>query len=780
MYWLELEIDLPEARSTLEYDVESFKTSADDADVLGTSSYGTVRRCYHDLLKYVVVKCMHCGGSIDAASTSFDVARREIRFLTRLNHPHIVQTYGITSWDQCFGIIMEEVKGGDLYNLMVVEKNIEVDWKARYRIIFELADALRYLHSHNPKYVHLNVKPENVLLTLNLSVKLADFGLVEITRDAGATSTTAPSAASSKYQYTPLYTAPERLKDVFGTKAKSSMDVYSFAMVCYEVITRQAVFQDAKANVTLLTNLIASRGLKPNTQLIDNLEDEMKKENSADLEIFQHLKNVMEKCWCFKAEDRPSMKKVVQEMNKFGASKESYESDTKSEADEITEPDQTAEQVSLKHFFPPFQRVSNFDASDKSGKHTELANDFAEAQYNLEAQKSTITSVEYDASCFTTSADQADVVGAGRYGVVRRCNHSLLKNVVVKCMHRGGSIDTTSNAFAVARKEIRFLTLFKHPHIVQSYGITVWDQCFGIIMEEAEGGNLHDLMIVNKHVKIDWKLRYKIIFHLADALKYLHFDNTEKPCVHLDIKPENILLTANLSVKLADFGSLDIAIATGATSTETLLSNQYTPVYTAPERLLNGCAAKPKRSMDVYSFAMVCYEVITRHAVSPDKAESFIDYINSVMHQGRKPNKKYIDDVKQELELSNNGDFEIFLKLKSIMENCWCFTPKDRISMNQVHKRLVDFAKSVNPYESFVNTNANEIAKIVLQNQKLVVKCDKKVSLKQHFPPFECIANSTDNTGQTADNGHISLPDQKTPIIETVEYDASSFTTSAN
>ena len=371
MYWLELEIDLHKARSTLEYDVGSFKTSADEADVKGTGSYGTVRRCYHDRLKYVVVKCMHCGGSTDAASTSIDVAKREIRFLTRLNHPNIVQTYGMTSWDQCFGIIMEEVKGGDLCTLMVVKRKIDVDWKARYRIIFELADALRYLHSHNPEYVHLDVKPENVLLTLNLSVKLADFGSVEIARVTGATSTTTPAAASSKNQFTPLYTAPERLKNIFGTKAKSSMDVYSFAMVCYEVITRQAVFRDVKASLSILTDAILNREVKPNGKLIDDVEDEVKKKNSADLEIFQHLKNVMEKCWCFEAKDRLSMKEVVQEMNKFAVYKESYESNTKSEADEITEPDQTAEQVSLNHFFPPFQRVSNFDASDKSDKHTD-------------------------------------------------------------------------------------------------------------------------------------------------------------------------------------------------------------------------------------------------------------------------------------------------------------------------------------------------------------------------------------------------------------------------
>ena len=182
--------------------------------------------------------------------------------------------------------------------------------------------------------------------------------------------------------------------------------------------------------------------------------------------------------------------------------------------------------------------------------------------------------MEYDASSFTTSANQADVVGTGSYGVVRRCYHNGLGNVVIKCIHCGGSIDTASKAIDVARKKIRFLTRFKHPHIVQIYGITTWSQCFGIIMEEVKCGNLSDLMVVNNHIKIGWKLRYKILHQLADALNYLHFHNPKKSYVHLDVKPENILLTLNLNVKLADFGSLEIAIATGATSTTTETSSK--------------------------------------------------------------------------------------------------------------------------------------------------------------------------------------------------------------
>ena len=147
------------------------------------------------------------------------------------------------------------------------------------------------------------------------------------------------------------------------------------------------------------------------------------------------------------------------------------------------------------------------------------------------------------------------------------------------------------------------LVRFNHDHIVRIYGMTSWDQCFGIVMEEVECGNLRDLLIVNEAIEeIGWKLRYRIVFQLASALSYLHHHDPNKSFVHLDIKPENVLLSKKLKVKLADFGALDIAIATGAKPTTTssiTASNQYTPLYTAPERL-EKLYCKPASPMDVY------------------------------------------------------------------------------------------------------------------------------------------------------------------------------------
>ena len=357
---------------SIDYDASSFITSANKDDVVGNGTYGVVRRCCHEDLGNVVVKCMYCAGSTDSTIVSIKEAQKQVRFLTRFKHKHIVRTLGLTSWGHCFGIIMEEVKCGNLRDLMIVNQDIiDIEWKLRYRIVFQLADALNYLHNDDPKksYIHLDIKPENVLLTNNLNVKVADFGSLEIAIVTGATATT--TELSSSTQYTPLYTAPERLLNVFDTKASCSMDVYSFAMICYEVITRQAVFQDARANVNLLLNLIASRGQKPNTKLLDNVEQKLKKQSSADLKIFQQLKHIMKSCWCSEAEERFSIKKVHNEMKKFAGSENPFKSDI----DHSGCADQIAKFISenkkrfeeyeirlpLKFHFPPFHEVANLN-----------------------------------------------------------------------------------------------------------------------------------------------------------------------------------------------------------------------------------------------------------------------------------------------------------------------------------------------------------------------------------------------------------------------------------
>ena len=136
----------------------------------------------------------------------------------------------------------------------------------------------------------------------------------------------------------------------------------------------------------------------------------------------------------------------------------------------------------------------------------------------------------------------------------------------------------------------------KHKNIVEIYGVTKWGNCIGFVMELVENGNLEDLLMEKPVGPVPWSLRLQIMEEMTDGLVYLH----SKSVVHGDLKPQNILLTLDHSIKLADFGAAEIcksrATFYGIGSQE---SKQYSPMYTAPEFLRDHSVRKTPK-MDIY------------------------------------------------------------------------------------------------------------------------------------------------------------------------------------
>ncbi|XP_078493101.1 ankyrin repeat and protein kinase domain-containing protein 1-like [Ciona intestinalis] len=215
----------------------------------------------------------------------------------------------------------------------------------------------------------------------------------------------------------------------------------------------------------------------------------------------------------------------------------------------------------------------------------------------------------------------------------------------------------------------------QHPHIVTFYGVTSIFGREGLVMEFMEGGNLDNL--ITKNI-LSWTGRLRLLHELVSAISYLHNHDKKKAFIHGDIKPQNILLTKSKSLQLADFGSVNIRQRTGASTTTFQIphSTQHTWPFTAPEFLKDLFADKTP-AMDIYSYGIIVYEVLTRIRAYSDSTAGR-DNIVAAIGNGTRPNQRNLDEVDKQLKQHLKQDHEIFLKLQSLMKECWQQEPTKR------------------------------------------------------------------------------------------------------
>jgi len=120
-------------------------------------------------------------------------------------------------------------------------------------------------------------------------------------------------------------------------------------------------------------------------------------------------------------------------------------------------------------------------------------------------------------------------------------------------------------------------------------------------MEYIDRGNLHDVLAADAETNIRLNTKLRIARGVASGLSYIHNFKDNVTFCHGDLKPENVLLTRNFEVKLADFGAASLLLATGSLSTtlDFVSTNQQTLIYVAPEFLENPSLEKSP-SMDMY------------------------------------------------------------------------------------------------------------------------------------------------------------------------------------
>ncbi|KAL6005088.1 hypothetical protein ACLOJK_005649 [Asimina triloba] len=207
-------------------EIVSATSSFSDALKIGMGGSGMVYKCnFHHTV--TAVKVLH---SIDEHKTK--QFQQELEVLSRIHHPHLLLLLGACPDHGC--LVYEFMENGSLDDRLFRKNSTPpIPWFDRYRIAWEVASALVFLHNSKPEpIIHRDLKPGNILLDQNLVSKIGDIGISTL---LPATN----SSMSTMYKDTNLagtfcYIDPEYQRT--GLVSPKS-DVYAFGMVILQLLT---------------------------------------------------------------------------------------------------------------------------------------------------------------------------------------------------------------------------------------------------------------------------------------------------------------------------------------------------------------------------------------------------------------------------------------------------------------------------------------------------------------------------------------------------------------
>ncbi|MEU3057611.1 serine/threonine-protein kinase [Streptomyces griseus] len=198
---------------------------------------GEVWRATDEVLGRAVAVKLLLGDQADASSTAR--FRLEAQTAARLSHPHLVAVFDFGAWEDRFFLVMELVEGQSLGDLLAAQERVHPEQVAL--IAGQAAAGLAAAHRQG--IVHRDIKPGNLMLDADGSVKIGDFGIAQFVDDPSTALTTAGHIVG-----TSLYLAPER---ALGRTADSASDMYSLGCVVYQLLLGQPPFKSDTATATL-------------------------------------------------------------------------------------------------------------------------------------------------------------------------------------------------------------------------------------------------------------------------------------------------------------------------------------------------------------------------------------------------------------------------------------------------------------------------------------------------------------------------------------------------
>jgi serine/threonine protein kinase/WD40 repeat protein len=269
-------------------------------------------------------------------------------------------------------------------------------------------------------------------------------------------------------------------------------------------------------------------------------------------------------------------------------------------------------------------RECSWPTQDKTVEHHEPPS----SSVNLSAEETPLPNVPgYEILCR---------IGKGGMGVVYKARHRRLNRLVALKMILAGEHADASQLVRF-HDEAEAVASLRHPNIVAIYDIGTANRMPYLVLEYLPGGSLKQLFLQGRQPP---RRCAELLAALARAAHTAHLAGI----IHRDLNPGNVLLAADGTAKIADFGVAKRREALGQTQMGQLIG---TPAYMAPEQA-KGESANVSPATDVYALGVILYEALTGQA--PFHGKSVMDILHKVQHDEPVPPRRLAAGVPADLE----------------------------------------------------------------------------------------------------------------------------------
>ncbi|XP_054163602.1 proto-oncogene tyrosine-protein kinase ROS-like isoform X2 [Oppia nitens] len=327
---------------------------------------------------------------------------------------------------------------------------------------------------------------------------------------------------------------------------------------------------------------------------------------------------------------------------------------------------------------------------------------------------------------------ETNLLGSGNFGEVFEGkwleivnNESLVTKVAIKTLRKGATDNDKTNFLEEAKR----MAGFKHPHIIQLYGICLDANLISLVLELMEGGDLQKYLRDNRPMNgipssLTMQDLVNICTDVAKGCKYLE----ERHFIHRDLAARNCLISSfdpkTRVVKIGDFGLA-----------RDIYKNDYyrpdgksaLPVrWMSPESLIDGVFTSQS---DVWSFGVLLYEVLSL-GEQPYQIKSHIQVLEYVRCGGI-------------LEQPINCPDEIY----RLMKRCWIYDPEDRPNFFDCLEELENIMKNISGYKTVLTAVHNQ--NYLFNRHSLQMMKNSRSSSAQSCSSSSTLRNSV------YQNGHI-------------------------